>query len=327
MAVGTSAHRAIVLASGLWSVVGGQWTVVENATPPPDHWPLTTRHCPYNQRMNPEWRLIVSPPASGAANMALDEALLEGVTAGTSPPTLRLYGWKPPCLSLGHAQPLEVVDLAALHSEGWDLIRRPTGGRALLHADEVTYAVAAPADHPALAGGVLEGYRTLSQGLLAALEILGITPDRPQAAPISPEDRANPVCFEVASAYEITVSGRKLIGSAQLRRRGAVLQHGSLPLEGDITRVVRVLRFVDEGERQQAAHRLRRHATTLAAEAGRRVPWEEAADALALGFTRGLGLHLRPGVLEPGEIERAAVLEAGRSSPDARSTLRAAGAV
>lgn len=273
--------------------------------------------------MTSDWRLVTSPTASGAANMALDEALLEGVTEGSTPPTLRLYAWEPPCLSLGHAQSLEVVDLAALEVEGWDLVRRPTGGRALLHADELTYAVVAPADHPILSGGVLEGYRTLSRGLLAMLESLGLAPDPPAAVGQSAEDRANPVCFEVASAYELTVGGRKLIGSAQFRRRGAVLQHGSLPLGGDITRVVRALHFAGAGERSQAAERLRRHATTLEAEVGRRVSWEEAAEAMTQGFAQGLGLRFSTGELAAGEIKRAKALELGRIATASRSTLRA----
>ncbi|HEX9617401.1 MAG TPA: hypothetical protein VGA03_08280, partial [Anaerolineales bacterium] len=109
------------------------------------------------------WRLIHTPPAPGAWNMAVDEAILEAVGRGQADPTLRLYAWSPPCLSLGYAQPSSDVDLPQLHALGWDLVRRPTGGRAILHTDELTYAVIAPLSEPRLAGSVLESYQSLSQ--------------------------------------------------------------------------------------------------------------------------------------------------------------------
>ena len=255
------------------------------------------------------WRLLISPPASGRRNMAVDEAILEAVAASASPPTLRLYAWDPPCLSLGRAQPIDVVDEIALAAEGWDFVRRPTGGRALLHADELTYAVIAPDRVPALAGGVLASYRELSRGLLAGLERLGLHPDPPAYAALSAADRSNPVCFEVPSAYEITVGGRKLMGSSQLRRRGAVLQHGSLPLEGDITRVVRALRHADITEGHRAAERLTRHAVTVRDLVGRSVPWEEAARALQVGFAQTLGWDFFSSDLSAFEALRAAQME------------------
>ena len=90
------------------------------------------------------WRLLLSEPLSGPENMALDEALLENVGRGMAAPTLRLYAWRPPCLSLGYAQPVGDVDQTALAEHQWDVVRRPTGGRAILHTDELTYAVIAP---------------------------------------------------------------------------------------------------------------------------------------------------------------------------------------
>jgi lipoate-protein ligase A len=201
------------------------------------------------------------------------------------------------------------VDEAALAAAGWDLVRRPTGGRALLHADELTYSIAAPDGMPGLAGGVLPSYRHLSQGLLGALELLGVHPDPPALTVVGEADRRNPVCFEVPSAYEITVGGRKLVGSAQLRRRGAVLQHGSLPLHGDISRVVRILRYPDEEARRQAAVRLRLHATTLEAALGRAVPFGEVAAALVDGFVSSLGWTLEDGRLTTGEASMARHLE------------------
>lgn len=255
------------------------------------------------------WRLLITPGASGRHNMAVDEAILEAVAAGQAPPTLRLYAWAPPCLSLGYAQAVDVVDEAALAEAGWDLVRRPTGGRALLHADELTYSIAAPDSLPGLSGGVLPSYQHLSRGLLAGLERLGIHPDAPALTVVGEADKLNPVCFEVPSAYEITVGGRKLIGSAQLRRRGAVLQHGSLPLHGDITRVVRVLRYPEDGSRREAAARLRRNATTLEEQLGRAVGWDAAVAALTDGFADALGWSMEQAPLTLGEASLARQLE------------------
>ena len=260
--------------------------------------------------MSSTWRLLIAPPAAGCRNMAVDEAILDAVAAGQAPPTLRFYAWDPPCLSLGHAQSSEVLDEAGLAAERWDRVRRPTGGRALLHVDELTYSIAAPDSVPGLAGGVLPSYQVLSRGLLAGLEQLGLHPDAPALTVVGQSDRLNPVCFEVPSAYEITVRGKKLVGSAQLRRRGAILQHGSLPLTGDITRVVRGLRYPDDNARRQAADRLRHHATTLEEQVGRLVSFDEAAQALIAGFADALAWSISPAPLTSGEQSVALQLEA-----------------
>ena len=120
------------------------------------------------------WRLLRSTPADGATNMAVDEAILRMVAAGQVPPTLRFYAWEPACLSLGRAQPLADADLEALQAAGFDLVRRPTGGRGILHADELTYSVIAPQVEPRVAGGIMESYRRLSAGLMRGLEWLGV---------------------------------------------------------------------------------------------------------------------------------------------------------
>ena len=114
------------------------------------------------------WRLLRHPPAHGDWNMAVDEALLERVIAGQSPPLLRLYAWQPACLSLGQAQPAADVDRERLTGAGWGLVRRPTGGRAILHSDELTYAVIAPVSEPRVRGTLLESYLKLSAALKSA---------------------------------------------------------------------------------------------------------------------------------------------------------------
>ncbi len=255
------------------------------------------------------WRLLSHPPALGAWNMAVDEAVLESAARHASPPTLRLYAWSPACLSLGYAQKAADVDPHALASAGWTLVRRPTGGRAVLHTDELTYAVIAPLDHPLVTGTILESYSRLSQALLAALSMLGL-PARAdkEYAGQAPSQANGPVCFEVPSNYEITVQGKKLVGSAQARRSGGLLQHGSLPLYGDLTRITRVLAYPDEAVRQRAAARLLEHATTCEAVLGAPLAWDTAAHAFAQAFQQTFHLDLSPGPLTPAEERRAAEL-------------------
>jgi len=252
------------------------------------------------------WRLIRTPPASGAWNMAVDEAILEAVGIDEVLPTLRLYAWQPPCLSLGYAQSAADADHEQLAAHGWELVRRPTGGRAILHTDELTYSVIGPEHEPRLSGGVLESYRRLSQALQAALDSLGLPV---QANPLKQQaqegDTKGPVCFEVPSNYEITVHGKKLVGSAQARRREGVLQHGTLPLWGDLTRVTQALCYPDDAARQRAASRLLERATTVEAILGYRMDWETAAQAFEAAFKQALSLTLERATLTPREIQRA----------------------
>ena len=128
----------------------------------------------YNMLMSDVWRLLLTPPARGAWNMAVDEAILDHIGRGAAPPTLRLYAWEPACLSLGHAQPFADVDVARLRERGWEVVRRPTGGRAILHTDELTYSVIAPVDEPHVAGSILESYNRLAGALLQAVQALGL---------------------------------------------------------------------------------------------------------------------------------------------------------
>ncbi|GMV33764.1 lipoate--protein ligase family protein [Chloroflexi bacterium CFX5] len=261
------------------------------------------------------WRLLLTPPSSGAWNMAVDEAILEHIHRGESKPTLRLYAWEPPCLSLGHAQPFKDVDLERLRARGWDVVRRMTGGRAILHTDELTYSVSGPAEDPILAGSVLESYNRLAKALLFAMQDLG-APVEIKEGLAGNTTFSNPVCFEVPSTYEITVNGKKLIGSAQARKKEGVLQHGSLPLNGDLTRICDALVFEDEAARDAAKKRLLARATTVSTALGEvgesafgvESGWERAARSFVQGFEAELGIRFEAGELSKSEIQRAGEL-------------------
>lgn len=253
------------------------------------------------------WRLLKSQPASGAWNMAVDEAILEAIGREDSPSTLRLYAWNPPCLSLGYAQPEEDVDWQQVSLHHWQVVRRPTGGRAILHTDELTYAVIAPHTEPRLSGGVLVSYRRISRALLNALNILNLLVESVADPEVNnpSSNPKGPVCFEVPSNYEITFQGKKLIGSAQARRKEGILQHGTLPISGDLTRITKALHFPGEDLRQEAASRLLERATTVELALGRVISWRQAADAFAAGFSRALNLDFQVGRLSRRESERA----------------------
>jgi lipoate-protein ligase A len=262
------------------------------------------------------WRLIIHRPADGPTNMAIDEAITEHVRAGGAPPTLRFYGWEPACLSLGRGQPVSDVDFDRLHERGWDVVRRQTGGRAILHVDELTYSVAIPQSDPRVQGYVVDSYRQLSRGLMAGLALLE-APVHSDQADKDAHGFKGPVCFEVPSDYEITAYGRKLLGSAQTRRDEMVLQHGALPLKGDIGRICDALAFDSEEAREAARVRVVKRAITLGEALGRAISFEEATAALEEGFCRALNVRLEEETLSEVEEARAERLRAEKYAAEA----------
>ena len=275
------------------------------------------------------WRLLVDPPAPAARNMAVDEAMLWAVESGLAPPTLRLYRWAPPAVSLGYFQEWDQsLNERACQEEGVDVVRRPTGGRAVFHDDEVTYAVVLPPDHPVGGRSVMEGYRRISEALVAGLRRLGIDAKlaRPPAGP-APRGREAlaGACFDAASRYELEWEGRKIVGSAQLRRAsGAVLQHGSIPLRFDPERTARLLAPGGRGERFLRLI-LRERAAGLSDAAGRDVGFDEACAAIIAGFAETLGVQWQQGSLSQDEQALARRLEAERYGLDAYNRHRPTG--
>ncbi|MBI1879507.1 MAG: lipoate--protein ligase family protein [Chloroflexi bacterium] len=264
------------------------------------------------------WRLLITPPLDGATNMAIDEAILHALAEGHGTPTLRFFQWEPPCLSLGYNQHWQEVDEDACQRLGYTWTRRPTGGKAILHTDELTYSLIIPQDDPRIQGGIVESYRVLSFGLLQGLENLGV-----QATQAAKEDitatsrsiRGGPVCFDTPSRYEITWQGKKLIGSAQLRRRKIVLQHGTLPLYGNLNRILAALNFSEEERARQAAL-LPQRATTLEQVLGKALCYNEVVVAMIEGFAEQLNLSLKEMPLTEAEQALAGKLRAEQYAHD-----------
>jgi lipoate-protein ligase A len=241
------------------------------------------------------FRLLVSRPLDGAANMALDEALFTSRLRGGGPPTLRFFAWEPPTISLGYGQPLDGrIDISAAAALGIGLVRRPTGGSAILHEGpdlELTYSVTAAEDDFAGADDLLATYRWIGAALEAGLRRLGAPVEM---VPVRPSDPAAmpAFCFARTGSYELEVAGRKLVGSAQRRQGAGFLQHGSVMLGAAPER----LRRVFPRERDPLAGM-----TTLEAVLGRRPSFSETAEALAEGFRATHGIEVRPGGLSAEE--------------------------
>ena len=229
-----------------------------------------------------EWRLIVDGSAGGAWNMAVDEALAEAVDAGASPPVLRLYRWAPACLSLGFAQPYDAADAVFCAAHAIDVVRRPTGGRAVLHHRELTYSVCARLGRSPFTRDLQAAYQAICRALVAGLRRLGVAAElsgAPENGMIKPT-QAIP-CFIGPAAGEVVVGGRKLVGSAMRRVGDSILQHGSI-LEGwDGTLQAGCLGLDDDRELSTA---VLTHADLLGVAPAAPVLME----AIAAGFTETL---------------------------------------
>ncbi len=177
-------------------------------------------------------RLIDDKQHNAFYNMALDEAICTAVRQKISPPTLRFYSWDKPSLSLGYFQKISDIDIDYCNTQGFTVVRRLTGGRAILHDDEITYSFCAPSDHEAFSGSLMDNYRRISHALLAGITGQGINA-RAVYNGIRHRRPGNPSCFQSVSYGEITVDGRKIIGSAQKRYTNGFLQHGSVMLSFD----------------------------------------------------------------------------------------------
>lgn len=235
--------------------------------------------------------------------MAVDEALAEAVAAGTSAPVLRLYRWHPPCLSLGASQPFSVADADFCGRHGVDLVRRPTGGRAVLHHHELTYLVAAPLGE-CLGTRELQGaYAAICRALVAGLRRLGVDARLADAVPAAGLIRPTQAvpCFIGPAPGEVTAGGRKLVGSAMRRVGNAILQHGSILEDWDGALQAGCLGLTGDAG-------LRAAVVTLA-ELVDDLPTPQAlATALQAGFAEVLEAHFEPGALTEAERARAETL-------------------
>lgn len=231
-------------------------------------------------------RAIFTPPQDGPTNMATDVALLRSVAGGRARPTLRLYRWKGPWVSLGYAQDAaKAVELEACRAAGVGLVRRPTGGKALLHGADLTYSLTLPASHPVARTSITKSYLTISKVLVDALALLGLSMSLTERE--SGRNEATRACFEEHRVETISVGGRKLIGSAQARRDGGLLQHGSILLTPNDELAARLFR--PAGLTEEAFRARYRSRVVSLAEAAPAISAEALAAALVAAFGKAFG--------------------------------------
>lgn len=242
------------------------------------------------------WRLVLDGPVEGATNMALDRAVLCSRAAGEAPPTLRLYRWEVPTVTLGRFQPVEQVDLDACRQRGFDVCRRPTGGRGVLHDDELTYSVVASTSD-GVPKGTAASYRHLSAALAAAYRALGVP------AELTARQRGRKgagACYLHATQADLSIGAAKLSGSAQVWKGDAVLQHGCFVISRDAAAEGEVFGLDAESTEELAGG-----TATLEGVLGRRPSLGEIAGAVAGAFERALGIELKPGTLTREEVTAA----------------------
>src|SRR5436190_5627975 len=256
------------------------------------------------------WRLLVTEPADGATNMAIDEALWRGRRAGTSPPTLRFFAWAPPTVSLGYGQRLDDhVAVAACAELGVGLVRRPTGGSAIYHDGperELTYSVAATNDDLGVGVDLLASYRWIARALARGLTSLGAA-----VAIVERRREYGPVptfCFARTGTYELEVDGKKIVGSAQRRHCKSFLQHGSILLGIDAARVAAIFPAVPDPLASVA---------TLEQALRRRPDWDECVAAITTAFESEHGIAFHQGGLTGSEATEVGALVREKYATDA----------
>ena len=277
--------------------------------------------------MTEKWHFINSGPRSAAYNMALDEALLNWHSKGEIGPVLRFYEWEPATLSIGYFQQVERdIQIEQVKKEGLGFVRRQTGGRGVLHDDELTYSVIVSEKYPNMPETVTEAYRVISQGLLEGFRLLGFQAEF--SIPQSEEEQAalkrpkSGVCFDAPSWYELVVEGKKIAGSAQTRQKGVILQHGAILRHLDIDRLISLFRFPSEEAKQRMYESLPQRAVAIDQLTERDIPIDELVRAFSKGFEKALHITLQPYTLTKEQEEEVHQLMEEKYASDAWNYLR-----
>ena len=251
-----------------------------------------------------QWRFLDTGFLNGYENMAIDEALFLSCQRKKSPPTIRIYGWIPPAVSLGYFQKAEnAVDVAACKRHGVDVVRRLSGGRAVLHHRELTYSLICPEGTLPLGSSVLETYKTISAAVISALRDLDLDvrwiTSREKQSLASPSRDKTASCFSSPSWYEITVKGKKLCGSAQKRGGGILLQHGSLLIDFDPELLAGVL--VSNSCKEAFLAEIVSTTTAINHHLSRKVSFDQLKGLVRKSFADHLGISLTTGELSDDE--------------------------
>ena len=283
------------------------------------------RHCEKERTM--KWRVVDTGFADAATNMAIDEAMMLAHAAGDAPPTLRFYGWQPAAVSIGYfQQAAKDIDLSACAAAGVSVVRRLTGGRAVLHDMELTYSIVVKDAEPSIPSAVIASYGHFSKGLLAGLRMLGINAEMSLSRHAYGRNRGNQVfsaaCFDTPSNYEVTYDGRKLVGSAQVRKHGVILQHGSVLLSFSAQKATALLKISSAETRAALEKKLEMRVVSAEEILKRDVTYEEVAAAVTTALGPALGVELRNQGLTAGEEAIASKLASEKYKQDSWNLKR-----
>lgn len=226
-------------------------------------------------------RLIIDTYHMGSWNMACDLAISKHVGKGVQPTTIRLYGWTLPTLSLGKFQKLEDIDFEYLENNNIDIVRRPTGGRAVLHHKEITYLFSASTNHPLLPKSVIGSYKVIAEALIKSLNYLDINCDVEKN---KKKHLNTPACYDSPSIYEITIDKKKFIGSAQYRNEYYILQHGAIPIEFPLKNYVNCFKMPSE-KKEKLFNHLKNKVIDIKSILNRNISFDEMAKAIKKGFS------------------------------------------
>lgn len=244
-----------------------------------------------------EYRFLNTGIQDAAMNMAIDEAVLIHHLRDEAPPTLRVFRWSQPSISLGRFQRLEQeMRVDACQQQGVALVRRPTGGRAVYHRDEFTYSIVIGKDY-GVPSSVVAAYAYLARGIIAALAQLGVEAELSEG---HASKNPSAACFASSTQADLTSGGYKMVGSAQVWREQALLQQGSLPLDDRSAEFYDLLAFPSKAEREQALALYREHTTPLHSFAPT-ASWDDVASAFRIGFSQALQAQFIPGALTASE--------------------------
>ncbi len=247
------------------------------------------------------WRFLSFKRFNAFENMAIDEAIFRENQRTDSTPTLRFYSWSPPSVSLGYFQAArKEVNVEACRTYSVDIVRRPTGGKAVLHENDLTYAVIASEHNPLFPPDILGTYKVISDCIAGGLAELGIEAEMEDSGRSYQDDSLKAACFSSPSRYELLAKRKKICGSAQLRSKGIFLQHGSILLDFNPAKTCALL-LPEEGDRSRQTEKLRRSVTSIYEQVGAPVPVENICRVMKKSFEKVLYIKLVEGCLTAHE--------------------------
>ncbi|AXH99049.1 lipoate--protein ligase family protein [Sporosarcina sp. PTS2304] len=266
------------------------------------------------------WHYVDSGKCTSSFNMALDEALLDFHSKGEIGPVLRFYEWEPATLSIGYFQRIEKdIDMEKVKELGLGFVRRPTGGRGVLHEHELTYSVIVSEEYPSMPETVTEAYRVISGGLLEGFRNLGLQAEFSIPNEDVTNQLRNPksgVCFDAPSWYELVVEGKKVAGSAQTRQKGVILQHGAILLSLDVEKLTSIFTYSSEAVKERVRRTLPDRAIAIDRLSDREITIDECKDAFSKGFEKSLDITLEPLELTEAQMECVRKIEKEKYAND-----------